>query len=406
MGGQLIAGLDIGTTKVCAILGEVGTEGVEIVGAGSYPSKGLRKGVVVNIEDTVNSIKMAVAEAELMAGCEITAVYAGIAGDHIKCINSHGVIAIKDREVSQDDIDRVLDAARAVAIPMDREVIHILPQEYMLDDQDGVRDPLGMSGVRLEARVHIITGAVTAIQNIIKCIRSAGLDVRDVVLESLASSAAVLTPEEKDLGAGLIDFGGGTTDLAIFSGNYMRHSHVLALGGNHLTSDISIGLRTPMAEAENIKISHGCCRDTTIKKGETIEVLGVGGRKSRIISRRILAEILEPRVEEIFELVKGEIIKVNCQDLMTSGVVITGGSALLPGICEVTEQIFNLPARIGYPSKVGGLLDTVNNPMFATGVGLVLYGAQVENHEGFSGGNSGTFNGVLARIKQWFREFV
>lgn len=407
MGGRdhLIVGLDIGTTKICSVVGEVTTNGIDIVGIGTHPSIGLRRGVVVNIESTVNSIKKAVAEAELMAGCEIVSVYAGIAGGHIEGINSHGVIAIKSREVTQKDVDRVLDAARAVAIPMDREVIHILPQEYIVDDQDGIRDPLGMSGVRLEAKVHIVTGAVASAQNIVKCANRAGLDVQDIVLESLASSETVLTPEEKDLGVALIDFGGGTTDVAIFSENSIRHTSVLTVGGNHLTSDISIGLRTPIAEAERLKINHGCCLGSLIEKDETIEVPGVGGRKPRTLSRRVLAEILEPRVEEVFELVKREIIKAGCLDFMTSGVVITGGSSLLPGVVEVAEQIFNVPARVGYPKDIGGLVDVVNNPIYATGVGLVLFGANTQPNKALGIKDKNVFERVLARMKTWFEEF-
>jgi len=407
MGGRnhLVVGLDIGTTKICTVVGEVTTNGIDIVGIGTYPSIGLRRGVVVNIESTVNSIKKAVAEAELMAGCEIASVYTGIAGGHIEGISSHGVIAIKSREVTQKDVDRVIDAARAVAIPMDREVIHILPQEYIVDDQDGIRDPLGMSGVRLEAKVHIVTGAVASAQNIVKCANRAGLDVQDIVLESLASSETVLTPEEKDLGVALIDFGGGTTDVAIFSENSIKHTSVLTLGGNHLTSDIAIGLRTPIAEAERLKINHGCCLGSLIEKDETIEVPGVGGRKPRILSRRILAEILEPRVEEVFELVKREIIKAGCLDFMTSGVVITGGSSLLPGVVEVTEQVFNVPARVGYPEDIGGLVDVVNNPIYATGVGLVLFGVSAQVNRGFYIRDKKVFERVLARMKTWFEEF-
>ncbi len=404
-GNHLVIGLDIGTTKICAIVGEMSASALDIVGIGTHPSIGLRRGVVVNIESTVNSIRKAVAEAELMAGCQIASVYTGIAGSHIKGINSHGVIAIKNREVSYKDVDRVLGAARAVAIPMDREVIHLLPQEYIVDEQDGIKDPLGMCGVRLEAKVHIVTGAVTSAQNIIKCANRAGLDVEDVVLESLASSGTVLSPEEKDLGVVLIDFGGGTADVAVFSQNCIKHTFVLPIGGTHLTSDISIGLRTPMAEAERLKINQGCCLGSLVEKDQTIEVPGVGGRKPRILPRRILADILGPRVEEIFELVKREIIKADCQDLMASGVVITGGSALLPGIPEVAEQVFNVPARIGYPEHIGGLADAVDSPMYATGVGLVLFGAKGQHNGRFSRGNQNTFSRVLARMRKWFQEY-
>ena len=304
MDDDLIIGLDIGTTKICAVVGEVSPSGVDIVGIGTHPSVGLRKGVVVNIESTVNSIKKAVEEAELMAGCEIRSVYAGIAGGHIKAFNSHGVIAVKTREVTKTDIERVIDAAKAIAIPLDREVIHVLPQEFIVDDQDGIQDPLGISGVRLEVKVHIITGAVTSAQNIIRCANKSGLDVSDIVLESIASSETVLTPEEKELGVALVDFGGGTTDLAIFSNNCIKHTSVLALGGNNLTNDIAVGLRAPIAEAETIKKKFGACAAGSISPDEIVDVPGMGGRKSRSLPRQVLAEILEPRMEEIFELIR------------------------------------------------------------------------------------------------------
>jgi len=311
---NLIVGLDIGTTKICAIVGNVTDEGLDIVGIGTSPSRGLRKGVVINIESTVASIKKAVGEAELMAGCEIKSVYAGIAGGHIKGFNSQGIIAIKNREVSPEDVKRVIEAAKAIAIPMDREVIHILPQEFIIDDQDGIREPLGMSGVRLEAKVHIVTGAVASAQNIIKSCNRAGLDVADIVLEQLASSEAVLSADEKELGVALVDIGGGTTDIAIFVDGAIKHTSVLSLGGNHMTNDIAVGLRTPMAEAEKIKQKYGCCLASIVGKDETIEVPSVGGRPPRILSRQLLAEILEPRVEEIFSLVNREIVKSGFED--------------------------------------------------------------------------------------------
>src|SRR5512135_2320010 len=373
---NLIVGLDIGTTKICAIVGNLTEDGIDIVGIGSSPSRGLRKGVVINIDSTVASIKKAVEEAELMAGCEIKSVYAGIAGGHIKGFNSQGVIAIKNREVSPDDVKRVIDAAKAIAIPMDREVIHILPQEFIIDDQDGIREPLGMSGVRLEAKVHIVTGAVASAQNIIKSCNRAGLDVADIVLEQLASSEAVLSPEEKELGVALVDIGGGTTDVAIFVDGAIKHTAVLSLGGHQITNDIAVGLRTPMAEAEKIKHKYGCCLASLVGKDETIEVPSVGGRKTRILSRQLLAEILEPRVEEIFTLVNRELVKSGFEDLIASGVVITGGSTILEGMPELAEQVFNLPVRRGLPQKIGGLVDVVNSPVYATGVGLVLYGSR------------------------------
>ncbi|MFH1147028.1 MAG: cell division protein FtsA [Pseudomonadota bacterium] len=403
---NIIVGLDIGTTKICAVVGEVNEGAVKIIGIGAHPSIGLRKGVVVNIESTVNSIGKAIEEAELMAGCEIKSVYAGIAGSHIKGFNSHGVIAIKGREVTQGDVDRVIDAARAVAIPLDREVIHILPQEYIVDDQDGIVDPLGMTGVRLEAKVHIITGAVTSAHNIIKCCNKAGLDVCDIVLESLASSAAVLSGEEKDLGTALIDFGGGTTDLAIFTGGSIRHTAVLGLGGNNLTNDIAVGLRTPMAEAEKIKIKHGCCLNAMIQKDQTIEVPSVGGRKARILSRQILTEILEPRVEEVFSLVDQEIVRSGFKELIAAGMVITGGSSLLEGMPEMAEQIFNLPTRLGYPKGVSGLIDVVNSPMYATAVGLIIYGVSNEPERKFRIRDDKIFNRVTNRMKRWFKDRI
>jgi cell division protein FtsA len=403
---RLVVGLDIGTTKICTVVGSINGDGVEIVGIGTYPSVGLRKGVVVNIESTVDSIKKAVEEAELMAGCEINSVYAGIAGGHIKGFNSHGIVAIKGSEVTERDIERVIDAARAVAIPMDREVIHVLPQEFIVDEQDGIHHPLGMSGVRLEARVHIVTGAVTSAQNIIKCCNRAGLDVCDIVLQSLASSEAVLSEEEKALGAALIDFGGGTTDLAIFKGNSIKHTSVLALGGNNLTHDISVGLRTPMAEAEKTKIKFGTCQTTGVGSDETIEVAGVGGRKPRTLSRQILAEILEPRVEEIMNLVHREVFRASMEESVTSGIVVTGGSCLLEGVIDIAESVFNLPTRVGKPTGIRGLVDVVSNPMYATAVGLVIYGAQSQPKTKFRIRDANIFDRVTARMKKWFRDII
>jgi cell division protein FtsA len=403
---SLIVGLDIGTTKICAVVGEMNAEGIDIVGIGTHPSEGLRKGVVVNIESTVDSIKRAVEEAELMAGCEINAVYAGIAGGHIQGHNSHGVIAVKNREVSQQDIDRVIDAAKAVAIPFDREVIHILPQEYIIDDQRGIQNPLGMSGVRLEAKVHIVTGAVTSAQNIVKCCQRAGLDVCDIVLESLASAEAVLNPQERKLGVALVDFGGGTADLAIFSGSSIRHSSVLSLGGNNLTNDIAVGLRTPVEEAEKIKQRYGCALTAMIQKDETIQVPSVGGGKPRVLSRQILGEILEPRVEEVCTLLQRELMRSGYSDLVASGLVITGGTALLPGLADVAEQVFNLPVRTGLPTAIGGLVDIVKNPMYATGVGLVLYGANSKPKKLFRIRQNNIFNRLLDRMRKWFKDVV
>lgn len=407
MPGEIIVGLDIGTTKICAVVGESHPDGVEIIGTGSHPSDGLRKGVVINIERTVDSIKEAVEEAETMAGCEISSVYAGIAGGHIKGFNSEGVIALKEKEVTKKDIDRVIEAASAVAIPMDREVIHTLVQEFIVDDQDGISDPLGMSGVRLEAKIHIVTGAVTSAQNIIKCANRAGLDVHDIILESLASSEAVLSKEERNLGSALIDFGGGTTDMAVFSKGSIKHTSVLPLGGDNLTYDIAIGLRTPKLEAEKIKIKYGCCLSSMIGKDETIEVPGVGGRKSRVLSRQILGEILEPRVEEIFTLIYGELVRAEYENAISSGVVVTGGSAELAGVPELAEQIFNTPARVGYPQGIGGLVEVVNKPMYATAVGLVLYGSTAgKKTKKFRIRDANIFNRVMNRMKAWFKDVI
>ena len=402
---NLIVGLDIGTTKICCIVGNMTEEGLEVVGIGTSPSKGLRKGVVINIESTVAAIQKAIREAELMAGCEIKSVFAGIAGGHIKGLNSQGVIAIKNREVTSEDLQRVIDAAKAIAIPMDREVMHILPQEFIIDDQDGIREPLGMSGVRLEAKVHIVTGAVASAQNIIKSCNRAGADVADIVLEQLASSEAVLSSDEKELGVALVDIGGGTSDIAIFSEGAIKHTSVLSIGGDHLTNDIAVGLRTPMAEAEKIKQAYGCCLTSMVGKDETIEVPSVGGREARILSRQLLAEILEPRVEEIFSLVNREIIKSGYGDLIASGVVITGGSAILPGMPELAEQVFNLPVRRGNPLDIGGLTDVVNSPIYATGVGLVKYGSQNTKVQNFKIGEKNVFERVSQRMKEWFSEF-
>jgi cell division protein FtsA len=404
---NLIVGLDIGTTKICAIVGNVTEDAIDIVGIGTSPSRGLRKGVVINIESTVASIRKAVEEAELMAGCEIKSVYAGIAGGHIRGFNSQGIIAIKNREVSPEDVKRVIEAAKAIAIPMDREVIHILPQEFIIDDQDGIREPLGMSGVRLEAKVHIVTGAVASAQNIIKSCNRAGLDVADIVLEQLASSEAVLSPDEKELGVALVDVGGGTTDIAIFVDGAIKHTSVLSLGGNHMTNDIAVGLRTPMAEAEKIKQKYGCCLASMIGKDETIEVPSVGGRKPRILSRQLLAEILEPRVEEIFSLVNREIVKSGFEDMIASGIVITGGSTILEGMPELAEQIFNLPVRRGLPQNIGGLVDVVNSPVYATGVGLVVYGSKNVGISEFPTAQTdeNLFRRVSRRMKEWFGEF-
>ena len=402
---NIIVGLDVGTTKISAIVGEINDNGVEIIGIGTQPSRGMRKGVVINIDATVESIRKAVEEAELMAGTQITSVYCAIAGSHIRGFNSHGIVAVKNREVQESDVKRVLDAARAVAIPMDREVLHVLPQEYIVDEQDGIMEPLGMSGVRLEAKVHIVTAAVTSTQNIIRCCNRTGLEVKDIVLGQLAASEAVLIPDEKELGAALVDIGGGTTDLVVFSQGAVRQTAVFGLGGNHLTNDIAVGLRTPLVESEKIKTKYGCALTAMVKKEEMIEVPSVGGRRSRSLSRQILAEIIEPRMEEIFSLVHREILKSGYENLIPSGVVLAGGTASLEGLPELVEQIFNLPVRRGYPAGVGGLMDVVNNPMYATGVGLVLYGKRYGSEGRVKNNERGLFGKMGQGVKKFFSEF-
>ncbi len=403
---DLIVGLDIGTTKICCVVGEASGGEVNIIGIGTHPSIGLRKGVVVNIESTVESIKKAVEEAELMAGCEISSVYAGIAGGHITGFNSRGIVAIKGPEITAQDVERVIDAARAVAIPMDREVIHVLPQEYIVDEQAGIQNPVGMAGVRLEAKIHIVTGAVTSAHNIVKCANRAGLDVCDIVLESLASGEAVLTGEEKQLGTALIDLGGGTSDLAIFSAKNIRHTFVLALGGDNLTNDIAIGLRAPLAEAEKIKKKYGCCLAGSISPDQTIEVPGMAGRKARKLPRQILGEILEPRMEEIFTLINREIYRAGMENMIASGIVVTGGTSLLEGVTEIAESVFGLPVRLGKPRGITGLTDVVNNPMYATGVGLVLYGARKQPTRKFRIRDRNIFNSIMSRMKKWFKDVI
>jgi cell division protein FtsA len=408
--GSIIAGLDVGTTKICVIVGEVNEDlRIDIIGIGSAPSRGLRKGVVVNIEGTVKSIEKAVKEAELMAGVDLNTVFVGIAGSHIRGINSRGVVAVsgKDKEVSKYDVTRAIDAARAVAIPVDREVLHILPQEYIIDDQDGITEPLGMSGVRLEVEVHIITAAVSSAQNLVKCVNRAGLEIEDIVLEQFASSKAALTPQEKEIGAILIDIGGGTTDVIVFINGKVRHTSVLGLGGNHVTNDIAVGLRTPTGEAERIKCRYGCACSELVEEDETIEVPSVGGRKPRILSRQVLSEIIEPRMEEIFMLVKSELNEVGYDEtLLAAGVVVTGGASIMKGVPELAERIFDLPVRRGMPTNIGGLVDVVNSPIYSTGVGLVQYGMEFDSVSKFrKSGQDHLFPKILARMKQWFKEF-
>ena len=402
---EIIVGLDIGTTKMCCIVGEKTEGGIDIIGIGTAPSKGLRKGVVVNIESTVASIRKAVEEAELMAGCTISNVYVGIAGAHIRGFNSRGIVAVsQNREVVEADIDRVIDAAKAVPMPLDREIIHILPQEYVIDENDGVKEPVGMSGVRLEAKVHIVTAASTSVQNIIRCCNRTGLEVTDVVLEQLASSEATLFEDEKELGVALVDIGGGTTDIAIYYNNAIVHSAVIPIGGNNVSGDIAVGLRTPRAEAEKIKQKFGCGLTSLVGDDEIIEVASVGKRESQTRSRQILCEIIEPRVEEIYMLVQQEIQKSGFEDLITSGVVLTGGGAVMEGMVELAEEVLGLPARIGQPESVGGLVDVVRNPKYSTGVGLVVYGMNHRPLGRDKGVVKSPFWKIWGRTREWFSE--
>ncbi len=399
-----VVGLNIGTTSVSIAVGEVLPDGrINIVGVGTSPSRGLRKGVVINIEATVESISQAVSQAETMAGSEISAVFASISGSHIKGFNSHGIVGIKHKEVSHQDIERVIEAAKAVAIPMDREILHVLPQEFIIDEQDGIKEPLGISGVRLEARAHIVTGAVASAQNIVKCANRCGLTVRDIVLASLASGRAVLSPEEQELGVCLIDIGGGTADLTVFHGGAVKYTSVISVGGNHITNDIAAGLRTPISAAEEIKCKYGTALASLVSKDETIEVPSTGERASRVLSKLVLAEIIEPRVNEVFTLIHRELVRGGCDELLTSGIVLTGGTANLAGICQVAEQVFNLPVRVGRPKGIGGLTDIVGGPEYAAAVGLVLYGASNRTQaRSFAGSSS--VGRALKRVGGWFRE--
>jgi cell division protein FtsA len=402
---SIVVGLDIGTSKVCAIVGEMTEHGVEIIGLGSHPSQGLRKGVVINIESTVNSIKKAVEEAGLMAGCEIHTVFTGISGGHIKAFNSHGIVAVKNKEVAQRDLERVIDAAKAVAIPMDREVLHVLPQDYIIDEQDGIKDPLGMSGVRLEAKVHIITGSVTAAQNIVKCCNRTGLNVAEIVLAPLAAAEAVLSDEERELGVMLVDMGGGTTDIAVYHDGTLKHTAVLGIGGNHVTNDIAAGLRTPFNDAERIKRRYGFAKARMATAEERVEVPSVGGKGAGTVSRQILCEIIEPRLDEIFELIQREVAKSGYEGSLASGVVITGGSMLLPGAVEVAERTFGLPVRLGVPAHVGGLVDVIDSPAYSAGVGLVIHGMKRQERAVFRPRDDKILTKVKHRMSDWLSDF-
>ncbi len=397
---DLIVGLDIGTSKVVAIVGEISNDEIEIIGLGSSLSRGLKKGVVVNIESTVYSIQRAIEEAELMAGCEIHSVFAGIAGSHIRSLNSHGIVAIRDHEVAMSDVDRVIDAARAVAIPADQKILHILPQEFVIDHQEGIKEPIGMSGVRLEAKVHMVTGSVSAAQNITKCVRRCGLEVDDVILEQLASSYAVLTEDEKELGVCLVDIGGGTTDIAIFTDGAIHHTAVIPIAGDQVTNDIAVALRTPTQHAEDIKVQYACALIQLANPEETIDVSGVGERPSRRLARQTLAEVVEPRYEELFNLVQSELRRSGFEDLIAAGVVLTGGSSKMEGAIELAEEIFHMPVRLGMPQHVSGLVDVVKNPIYSTGVGLLLSGRK-QMQEGSL--PLGVNWGLWERMKSWFQ---
>jgi len=401
---DLIVGLDIGTSKVVAIVGEVKLDGaINIVGLGSHPSRGLKKGVVVNIESTVQSIQRAVEEAELMAGCQIHSVYAGIAGSHIRSLNSHGIVAIRDREVAQGDVERVIDAARAVAIPADQKILHVMPQEFVIDNQEGIREPVGMSGVRLEAKVHLVTGAVSAAQNIVKCVKRCSLDVDDIILEQLASSYSVLTDDEKDLGVCLVDIGGGTTDIAVFTDGSIRHTAVIPIAGDQVTNDIAVALRTPTQHAEEIKIKYACALTQLAMADETIEVPSVGERPPRRLARQTLAEVVEPRYEELLNLVQAELRRSGFEDLIAAGIVMTGGSSKMEGVIELAEEIFHAPVRLGVPQHVTGLVDVVRNPIYATGVGLLLFGQKHRDRQKSGVRISGEGMSVWERMKGWFK---
>jgi cell division protein FtsA len=401
---KLIVGLDIGTSKVVAVVGELTAENtIEVIGIGSNPSRGLKRGVVVNIESTVQSIQRAVEEAELMAGCEINTVFAGIAGSHVRSLNSHGIVAIRDKEVSRSDVDRVIDAARAVAIPADQRILHVLPQEFLVDSQEGIREPIGMSGIRLEAKVHLVTGAVNAAQNIVKCVQRCGLDVEDVVLEQLASSYSVLTDDEKDLGICLVDTGGGTTDIAVFRGGAIQHTAVIPVAGDQVTNDIAVSLRTPTQYAEEIKIKYACALSQLANPDETIEVPSVGDRPPRQLARQTLAEVVEPRYEELFSLVRDELRRSGFEELIAAGIVLTGGSSKMEGAVELAEEIFHVPVRLGVPQYVEGLVDVVRNPIHATAVGLLLYGKEAAEVQADAAAAKAGIFGVFDRMKAWFQ---
>lgn len=401
---NLIVGLDIGTSKIVTIVAELLPEGtLKVIGLGQHVSRGLKKGVVVNIDSTMQAIQRSLEEAELMADCKINTVFTGIAGSHIKSLNSHGMVKIKDAEVSQMDVDRVVETARAVALPADQQILHILTQEFIIDGQDDVREPLGMSGMKLEVKVHIVTGAVAAAQNIVKCIKRCGLEVSDLILQPLASSIAVLTEDEKELGVCLVDIGGGTTDIAVFKNGSIRHTAVIAVAGDQMTNDIAVAFRTPTQSAEDIKIKHGCALRQLADPREVVEVPGVDGREARQLSIQTLAEVIEPRVVELYELVLQELRRSGMEEMIASGIVITGGSSMMRGMMELGEEIFHMPVRLGMPRYVGGLSEVVSNPRYATAVGLILMGKQqLERH--ISGQmDSSSVGRIFEKMKSWFQ---
>lgn len=401
---NLIVGLDIGTSKVVAIVAEINDENeIEIIGLGSCRSRGLKKGVVVNIESTVQTIRSAIQEAELMAGCNIHAVFTGIAGNHIRSLNSHGIVAIRDNEVTAGDIERVIDAAKAVAIPADQKILHIIPRDFIIDGQEGIKEPIGMSGVRLEAKVHIVTGAVSAAQNIIKCVRRCGLEADDIVLEQLASSYSVLTEDEKDLGVCLVDIGGGTTDLAVFTNGAISHTSVIPIAGDHVTNDIAVALRTPTQNAEEIKVQHACALAQLANSDESVEVPSVGNRPLRRMSRQTLAEVVEPRYVELFSLVQAELRRSGYERQIVAGIVLTGGSSNMQGVVELAEEVFHMPVRVGTPQYVSGLVELVRNPIYATGVGLLLYGRGRQQDGDRTRRLDTGATGVWNRMKSWFQ---
>jgi cell division protein FtsA len=407
-GQNIVVGLDIGTTKICVIIGELQSDAsLEIIGVGSHPCRGLKKGVVVNIDSTVESIRQAVDEAQIMAGVDISSAFVGIAGGHITGINSTGIIAVKSQEITLREINQVIDAARAVSLPMDREVIHVLPQEYIVDDQSDILDPLGMAGKRLEARVHIVTAAVASAHNIVKCVNKAGLEVEDIVLEQLASAEATLTPDERELGAVIIDIGGGTTDIALFAGSSVKHTAVLAVGGNHITNDLAYGLSLPVPQAERLKKSHGCAYSALVQAQEVADLEGLTEHRSQRRTCRELCDIIEPRVEEMLQMARREIVQSKYAGGIPSGIVLTGGTALLHGIVELAEDVFHLPVRCGAPRGIGGLASMVDSPMYATGVGLLQYGLKQPAYghfHKFSGEH--LFTKIYHRMRDWFGEFL